>query len=216
MQKKLKISVIVPVYNAEKYIGRCLRSLHKQTVDKKNFEIIIVNDFSQDNSLHEIKKYKTNNLRIINNTKNFGLPKSLNIGIKNSTGALVVRVDADDWVHSDFLNILSTFLFLEKEIDAVACDYTLTNNKEIDLVRKNCLKYPIGCGIMFRIQQLLELGLYDEKFKYAEEEALRKKFLKKFSITRIPLSLYRYRQHNKNRSKNKSMVKKYSSRLNKS
>ena len=69
MQKKLKISVIVPVYNAEKYIGRCLRSLHKQTVDKKNFEIIIVNDFSQDNSLHEIKKYKTNNLRIINNTK---------------------------------------------------------------------------------------------------------------------------------------------------
>ena len=68
---------------------------------------------------------------------------------------------------------------------------------------------------MFRIQQLLELGLYDEKFKYAEEEAYEKIF-KKFSITRIPLSLYRYRQHNKNRSKNKSMVKKYSSRLNKS
>ena len=57
---------------------------------------------------------------------------------------------------------------------------------------------------------LLEMDLYDEKFVYAEEEALRKKFLETYSITRIPLSLYRYRQHKKNRSKNIKMVTKYS------
>ncbi|MDC3053353.1 glycosyltransferase family 2 protein [Candidatus Pelagibacter sp.] len=210
MQDKLKISVIVPVYNSEKYIGRCLRSLHKQNVNKKNFEIIIINDSSKDNSIVEIKKYKTTNIKIINNEKNLGLPASLNIGIKAATGSLIVRVDSDDWVHEEFLNIMSTFLSLNKKIDSVACDYTMTDDKENPIIEKNCIKFPIGCGIMFRLQHLLEMGLYDEKFIYAEEKALRKKYLRNYSITRIPISLYRYRQHSKNRSKNKKLVKKYS------
>ena len=53
--------------------------------------------------------------------------------------------------------------------------------------------------IMFRLQHLLEINLYDKKFKFAEEEDLRKKFLKKHKITQIPLSLYRYRHHKNNR-----------------
>ena len=127
-----------------------------------------------------------------------------------ATGSLIVRVDSDDWVHEEFLNIMSTFLALNKKIDAVACDYTTTDHMENPIDDKNCIKFPIGCGIMFRLQHLLEMDLYDEKFVYAEEEALRKKFLKIYSITRIPLSLYRYRQHKKNRSKNIKMVSKYS------
>ncbi len=210
MQDKLKISVIIPVYNSEKYIGRCLRSLFKQNINKKNFEIIVINDFSKDNSIAEIKKYKSSNLKIIHNKKNLGLPASLNVGIKQATGSLIVRVDSDDWVHDEFLNLMSTFLSLNKKIDAVACDYTLTDHKENPIIEKNCMKFPIGCGIMFRIQHLLEMGLYDEKFLYAEEEALRKKFLNAYNITRIPLSLYRYRQHKKNRSKNVKMVRRYS------
>ena len=210
MQDKLKISVIIPVYNSEKYIGRCLRSLHKQNINKKIFEIIVINDFSKDNSLIEINKYKSSNVKIFNNKKNLGLPASLNRGIRLATGSLIVRVDSDDWVHEEFLNIMSTFLALNKKIDAVACDYTMTDHMENPIVDKNCVKFPIGCGIMFRLQHLLEMDLYDEKFVYAEEEALRKKFLKTYSITRIPLSLYRYRQHKKNRSKNIKMVTKYS------
>ena len=182
-------------------------------MNKNYFEIVIVNDCSTDHSLNEIKKYNSGNIKIINNKKHAGLPKSLNIGIKKATGSLVVRVDADDWIHSDFLNILSTFLFIDRNIDAVACDYTLTNNKEIPLEVKDCSKHPIGCGIMFRLQHLLEINLYDEDFKYAEEESLRKKFLKHYKIIRVPLSLYKYRQHKNNRSKNKSMVEKYSKKV---
>lgn len=215
MQSKLKVSVIIPVFNSEKYVGRCIRSLLRQSLNKKNYELIIINDNSNDNSLNEIKKYKYSNIKIINNKKNIGLPASLNVGIRNSTGSLIVRVDSDDWVHIDFLNILSTFLNININIDAVACDYALTDHKEKPIMEKNCEKYPIGCGIMFRLQHLLEMNLYDEKFKFAEEEALRKKFLKNYKITRIPLSLYRYRQHKNNRSKNKTMVKKYSSKLKK-
>lgn len=213
MENNLKISVIVPVYNSEKYIGRCIRSLLKQTIKKSNYELIIINDSSKDHSLREIKKYKSSNIKVISNKKNLGLPASLNLGIKNCTGSFVVRVDSDDWVHSDFLYMLSSFLIINQNLDAVACDYVLTNSKEITIEEKNCDKFPIGCGIMFKLQHLLEMGLYDEKFKYAEEEAIRKKFLENYKITRIPLTLYRYRQHKNNRSKNKKMVKKYSESL---
>lgn len=214
MQKNFTVSVILPVYNSERYIGRCLRSLNRQSLHYKNYEIVVIDDFSSDSSLKEIKKYKSKNIRLIKNKKNLGLAKSLNIGIKNAKGSLLVRVDSDDWVHEDFLNILSTFLFINHELDAVACDYVLTDEKEKNIKIENCDKKPIGCGIMFRTQQLLDLGLYDEKFQYAEEEALRKIFLKKYKITRIPLNLYRYRQHKANRSKNLKLVKYYSSKLN--
>jgi len=213
MQKNYKISVIIPIYNSEKYIGRCLRSLKRQSLNKKNYEIIIINDCSKDNSMNEIKKYLDGNIKVIQNKKNLGLPASLNIGIKKAKGSLVVRVDSDDWVHEDFLNILSTFLAINNNLDAVACDYNLSDENEKIIKTENCIKKPIGCGIMFRIQQLLEMGLYDKKFKYAEEEAFRKVFLKKYNITRVPLSLYRYRQHPKNRSKNKQMVKLYRSKF---
>ena len=177
---------------------------------KRFFEIIIVDDFSTDNSLKEIKKQKSSNIKIIKNKKNLGLPASLNIGLKAARGSFVVRVDSDDWVQEDFLNIMSTFLNINKKLDAVACDYTLTDFRENALKEVNCEKKPIGCGIMFRMQHLLDIGLYDENFTYAEEEALRKKFTIKFNITRIPLSLYRYRQHKLNRSKNKKQVNKFS------
>ena len=205
MQKSFLISVVVPVFNAEKYIARCIRSIKAQNIPKKNYEIIVIDDGSTDNSGKEIAKQKSSNIKIIKNKKN--------LGIKAAVGMYVVRVDADDWVHKNFLDILANFLFINKKLDAVACDYWVSNKNEINLKVQNCEKKPIGCGIMFRMQNLLEIGLYNENFKFAEEEALRKEFLKKYSITRIPLSLYHYRHHEKNRSKNKKKVREYSKKL---
>jgi len=213
MQENFLVSVIIPVYNSQKYIGRCLRSLKTQSLNKKNFEVIIIDDGSRDHSIDEITKQKIDNFNIIKNKKNFGLPRSLNIGILKARGSFVVRIDSDDWVHKDFLNILSTFLYLNKKIDAAACDYTLTDSKENSIREENCLKKPIGCGIMFRMQHLLDINLYDEKFKYAEDQALRKEFLKKYSITRVPLSLYRYRMHENNHTKNKKNMKLFEKKL---
>ena len=213
MQKNFLVSVIVPVYNSDKFIARCLRSLKNQSLSKKNYEIIVIDDCSKDFSLKEIKKHKTHQIKLIKNNSNLGLPTTLNKGIKEARGTLIVRVDSDDWVHVDFLNILSTFLFLNKDLDAVSCDYSLTDENEKILKIENCIKKPIGCGIMFRLQQILELGLYNENFKYAEEAALRNAFLKKYNITRVPLDLYRYRQHKNNRSKNKKLVKFYNKKI---
>ena len=62
MQENLFVSVIIPVFNSEKFIGRCLRSLNNQSLKKKNYEVIIINDGSNDKTLSEIKKYKKSNL----------------------------------------------------------------------------------------------------------------------------------------------------------
>jgi len=215
MQQSFYISVIVPVFNSQSFIGRCLRSLKNQSLSRKNYEIIVIDDCSTDQSYNEIIKQKNSIFRIIKNKKNIGLPASLNIGLKQARGSFIVRVDSDDWVQYDFLNILSTFLFLNKNLDAVCCDYSTTDFKENTIENVNAEKKPIGCGIMFRMQHLLDLNLYDEKFLYAEEEALRKKFLKKYKITRLPVSLYRYRKHKNNRSNNYAEVKKYSKKANK-
>jgi len=215
MQQSFYVSVIVPVFNSQNFIGRCLRSIKNQSLSKKNYEIIVIDDCSTDQSYNEIIKQKNSTIRIIKNEKNIGLPASLNKGLKKARGSFVVRVDSDDWVQYDFLNILSTFLFLNKNLDAVCCDYSITDYKENLIENVNSEKKPIGCGIMFRMQHLLDLNLYDEKFLYAEEEHLRKKFLRKYQITRLPVALYRYRKHENNRSNNYVEVKKYSKKVNK-
>ena len=72
---------------------------------------------------------------------------------------------------------------------------------------KNCLKDPIGCGIIFKSSHLLEIGLYDEEFQLNEEKELRHRFEKKYTISRLELPLYRYRKHGNNMTNNESALK---------
>ena len=130
------------------------------------------------------------------------MPHSLNLAIKKSKSPYIVRVDSDDYVNENYLNVLYLFLQLNKDFDAVACDYYLIDEKENILDQKNCNINPIACGIMFRYQQLIDVGLYDEKFLLNEEKDLRIRFLKKHTIGRIQLPLYRYRMHESNMTKN--------------
>lgn len=99
------ISIIVPVYNGEKYIGRCLRSLLNQTYSKEKYEIIVVNDGSTDKTSYALELFK-DDIKLIINPKNIGLPASLNKGIKLSSGDYCVRVDSDDYVSNNFLTFL--------------------------------------------------------------------------------------------------------------
>ena len=131
------ISVIIPVYNQEKWITRCLRSLENQSFSREKYELIVVNDGSTDNSESVINLF-SNKITFINNTKNSGLPSALNQGIKLSKSKYIVRVDSDDYVNQDFLFLLYEFLEQNKYMDAVACDYLLVDDNEEIIVRKNC------------------------------------------------------------------------------
>ena len=206
------ISVIIPVYNGEKFIGRCLRSLLNQTLDKEKYEIIVINDASTDKTDYALKLFQED-IKIINNKKNIGLPASLNKGINLSNSDFIVRVDSDDYVGVHFLAILSEFLSENKYMHAVACDYVLIDEKEKVISRENCSLKPIGCGIMFRKDCLKKIKLYDETLLRHEEKDLRKRFLEKFKIFRAEIPLYRYRRHKKNITNDKKEMSYHLKRL---
>ena len=100
-----KLSIIVPVYNVEKYLPKCLESLIKQTL--KDIEIICVNDGSVDNSLAILKEFasKDSRIRIIDN-QHQGVAKTRNTGIEQSTGEYIGFVDSDDYIDIDFFEKL--------------------------------------------------------------------------------------------------------------
>jgi len=202
MNKNIKVSVIVPIFNQGKYLGRCLRSLMSQSMNADEYEIIVVNDGSSDDTNDVINSFKEK-IIVIQNEKNIGLPASLNKGLKKSIGKYIVRVDADDYVNLDFLKFLYTYINENKNFDAVACDYYLVNKNEDIIKRNNCSKIPIGCGIIFRSDQLFNIGLYNPRFFLHEEKELMSRFLKKYKVHRLEIPLYRYRRHDDNITNNK-------------
>ena len=211
--KSVQVSVIVPSYNAELYIGRCIRSLLKQSLSQEDFEIIVINDSSKDNTKNALLPF-VGDIVLIENKRNLGLPSSLNKEIEKARGQFIVRVDSDDYVQVDFLKILSLHLQLNHSIDAIASDYLLVNNDQDVIKEMNCLKDPIGCGIMFRLKHLIELGLYNAKFLRREDEELMNRFKIKYNISRVAIPLYRYRRHENNITNDKKSMKKYKKKLN--
>lgn len=136
--KMKKISVIVPVYNVEKYIEKCMRSIMEQTLEE--IEIIIINDGSPDRSLDVINKLMKEDQRIqVITKKNGGLSSARNMGIKIATGKYIQHIDGDDWVEKDFLK--SVYEFAEKEnLDIVVSDYCedyFDGKKKIKKGKKN-------------------------------------------------------------------------------
>ena len=195
--KKPLVSVIVTAYNQERFIGRCLRSLLNQTMPLDDYEVIVVNDGSTDRTGYALELFH-DAIRVITNQGNLGLPASLNRGIAISKSPYLVRVDSDDYVNENFLKFLYYFLDQNPEMDAIACDYWIYKDEEIWLERYNCEEYPIACGILFRKNQLEEVGLYDESFRLNEEKELRIRFEKKYRVHRLELPLYRYHRHEGN------------------
>ena len=157
------VSVVIPVHDQEKYIGRCLRSALNQTIERADYELIVINDASADRTAYALELFE-NEIRMLDNSERIGLPGSLNRGVRAARGQFIVRLDADDYIHTEYLNVLSMHLMLNPDFDAVACDYLVVDDNENVLDHVNCADGPIGCGIMFRIEQLIDVGLYDEDF----------------------------------------------------
>ncbi len=129
MYNRPKVSVIVPVYNCEKYINTCLESLINQTL--KDIEIICINDGSTDNSLKILKEYAEKDCRIKILTKgNEGLSAARNDGLKISTGEYIGYVDSDDWIDTDFYEKLYTAATKHNSETACANIMRFGNDKE--------------------------------------------------------------------------------------
>ena len=105
-------SLIIPAYNAEKYISNCIQSILSQNFSKKKYEIIIINDASKDKTQRICNKFKKKNkfIKVLNNKKNLGVSSSRNLGVKSASGKYVIFVDSDDSIKKNSLKNLNKIL----------------------------------------------------------------------------------------------------------
>lgn len=204
----MQVSVIITCHNYARFLSRAIRSAINQTLDKKEYEIIVVDDASTDETPQVMKTY-SGRIKPLTLYKNVGLAAARNEGIKSALGRFVVNLDADDYMDENLLFTESLFLNLNPSWDAVSCDYYLVDENEQHIGRISGAEKPIACGVMFRTDLLLGIGLYDVNFKMREEEELRIRFEKNHKIRNIDLPLYRYRKHENNMTSNKEGMEEY-------
>ena len=121
-----KVSIIVPVYNGEKYLKRCVDSLINQTY--QNIEIILINDGSTDNSLDIIKSYDDSRIKVIDK-KNTGVSDTRNKAIKKATGNYICFCDCDDFYDKEYVKTMYN-LIQTKDVPIVRCNYKVIDNKD--------------------------------------------------------------------------------------
>lgn len=204
-----KISIIIPVYNAERYLDKCIESLVNQTY--KNLEIILIDDKSTDNSLLMCKKWRDKDKRIIiiEKGKNEGQAVARNNGLDRSTGDLVTFVDSDDWIDLGLIEKLYKSLEVS-QIDVSCCGFRLMyesgnsreirrKNMEIDSQTAfgsmlNNHGSEIGnevCGKLFR-RKILEKKRFVEGMLYEDAQMMLQVLREDIKIVCIEECLYNY------------------------
>ena len=123
-----------------------------------------------------------------------GVGASSTIGAKLAKGKHLVRVDADDYVHQDFLKCLWLWANFNNS-HAVACSYQEVNFNEDVLQTKTQQKEPLACGILYRTDILEYLGYWDPKLRINEDRDMIKRFKKEFKLEYLNIPLYRYFKH---------------------
>lgn len=202
--KNPKITVLLPVYNCELYIKEAVDSILCQTFD--DFELLIIDDASTDKTIHIIKTYSDERIKLIEKTINKGLTDSLNLGIQLAQGKYIARMDGDDV--SVKIRFEKQVAFLELNPDVVLCGSNFTivgtedriivpeNNEDIRLalLKKNCIAHP---SVMIRKQTLIDFSLlYDETKEPAEDYDLWVRLMTKGKLHNLQQELLKYRIHN--------------------
>ena len=173
---KDKISLIIPAYNSEKVITKCLDSIYKQT--HKNIEVIVINDGSKDGTLSILKKYKKEHKDlIIIDKENAGQAVARNDGIKKSTGEYMMFIDADDFLEQDYLKIMLTSLKKNKA-DLVISGFTNYNvdYRALSVVKRknNSFAQYASCtpwARLYRSNFIKDNNILFPEIRYGEDNA---------------------------------------------
>ena len=175
------VSFIIPTYNSDKTIERCLKSISAQTYP--NIEIIIIDDFSTDNTLRNILQKNLKNLTLIKQKKNIGPSKCRNIGILASKGKYISILDSDDFIYPNKTKDQIKFLENNKEYSFVGSNVIIVDSgKEKFSIRKKQNKeiiksiyyYNPIChsSIIFRKSVFLKTDMYNENIFFGEDHRL--------------------------------------------
>lgn len=199
----IKVSVYTPAYNYAKYIEEAVNSVIRQTMT--DWELIIIDDGSSDNTLEILEKYKNHPQITVVSQENKGLNKTNNIAIRLSQGEYIMRLDADDVLDENALLVLSNALDKNQDCDLVYPDYYEVDpegeilnlvirkkiGKEVEL-----LDLPAhGACTMFRRECLMQIGGYLEEFNRQDGYELWLRFIRKHKPHNVNIPLFYYRQH---------------------
>ena len=192
------ISVIIPVYNVERYIRKCIESVIMQ--DGVLFEIILVDDGSTDHSSHICDEYaqKYENVRVIHK-RNEGLGYARNSGIDVATGKYIFFLDSDDWIIENTLKELYG-LALEHEVDMICFQYVGTLKQDFKLERQEDIFVEIVNNHELMEKYLLELS------STATTKLYKKYIFEKVRFTNVPIHEDAYSMHLFMEGVNKALI----------
>lgn len=133
------ISIVVPVYNGEKYIEDCVKSILRQTYS--DWELILIDNASTDDSLEVCKEFadRDDRIQVLHQHRNLGVSVARNLGIEKSRGEFITFIDVDDWVEKDYLERLAA-IQKKKNADMVICEYHKAYDKEREFLKSQFLK----------------------------------------------------------------------------
>jgi len=201
-----KISVLMPAYNAEKYIAEAIKSILNQTF--KNFEFIIIDDCSTDGTHSIIQKYaeKDNRIIVLRNEKNFKLSRTLNEGIKIAKADYIVRMDADDisivnrlWRQIDYMERNSEIGISGGTMQIINKNGTIVGGRKYHLIDSEIRKYIFRYSpfshpsIIIRKSILRKVGYYDSEYNPAEDYELYFRVGQYSKFGNLPDVLLKYR-----------------------
>lgn len=211
----MKISVVCPIYNSEKFLAQTLEALAEQTF--RDFELIAVDDCSSDNSPEILRQFapRFSKINIIRNSTNQHAARTMNVGLKACQGDYVFRMDSDDWLLPDSLEKMVKTLEHNPAANAVVCDTlrineqtkaqrVLLNLLEDYYLKKNAL-FRLAFGgqpCLIRRDVWFAAGLHTEHLRASSDREICIKMVKHINIVGIPERLYMYREHSENITSN--------------
>jgi len=200
---KPRISVIMSVYNGEKYLKQSIESILKQTF--ADFELIIVDDGSTDNSFTIIRGYDDDRIRVIRNKARIGLTRSLNKALRRARGEYIARQDADDislprrfeeqirfFERHPKTVLLGTSVYLIDEEGKIVGKRIIPAEASKALLEANVIFHG---SIMFKRMVIDKIGGYNELFKYSQDYELWLRVSKHFDVNNLQEPLYCHRIH---------------------
>ena len=215
------VSVIIPTYNRKKLLIETLTSVFEQ--EYKDFEIIVVDDGSTDNTKEALHAIITNNLIKYIYQDNAGSSSARNAGIKNAKGKYLTFLDSDDLYSPTKLRKQVVYLDKNLNISIIHCDYSKFDNSGIDLGYRNTSFfegwiYPsilkqwsmlmgVSC-VMVRSNIFEKVGFFDESLEAAEDLDMWARIAYHYEFRRIPENLVKIRAHSSSMSANKEGLEK--------
>jgi glycosyltransferase involved in cell wall biosynthesis len=206
-----KISVILPVYNGEKYLAEAINSILSQTY--RDFELIIVNDCSSDGTSEILSTYIDERIRIINNSSNLKLSRSLNKGIETAQGQFIARMDADDVSLPERFEKQVAFLEGHPEIGVVGCwvrridEKGNITGKIFRETRPEAIKWELFFGtpvphptVMIRAAVIKRAGGFSNDISAAVDYECWTRLVKTTKFANLAEFLLLYRMHTENMS----------------